>query len=352
MFNHEISQISDIVKRRMEFLSPGDKMQDLPEELWHDSFKRDMRDPNRKGGPNLRIMRLDPNDRCLTVTTQVFSKFVHPVEDRYITEREGARLQGFPDDHAFMGTLTSVRKQIGNAVPVELGSAIFRSIVKELPARDRHMCISLFSGAGGLDVALKSLGGSRLSTLAMIDNDYDCFETLVHNFGRESHIICGDLSVLDASSMLEMCGYAGEISIVYGGPPCQSFSQGGKQGGINDGRGLLIFDFVRIVDEMRPLFFLLENVSNLRGVSGGEVYQLLLERLGELGYHVTHGLLDASHYGSPQKRKRLIFVGARDDLGITPSLPHRTHGHADDMFGLEPFVTVGQALAGLPAPRK
>lgn len=74
------------------------------------------------------MIRLDPNEPSLTVTGFVFNKFVHPFEDRFITPREAARLQGFPDDLEFKGTLTSVQRQVGDAVPIELGEALFRSL--------------------------------------------------------------------------------------------------------------------------------------------------------------------------------------------------------------------------------
>ncbi|MCA9959226.1 MAG: DNA cytosine methyltransferase, partial [Anaerolineales bacterium] len=94
VYNHEPRKVGVDVQRRINALKIGQKMQDLPEELWHDSFRYYVKeDPDRKGGPNLRLIRLDPKEPSLTVTGYIFNKFVHPYEDRFITPREAARLQ-------------------------------------------------------------------------------------------------------------------------------------------------------------------------------------------------------------------------------------------------------------------
>jgi DNA (cytosine-5)-methyltransferase 1 len=130
MKNHIPRKVGAEVQRRINALGVGQKMQDLPEELWHPSFKFYVKeDPNRRGGPNLRLLRLDPQKPALTVTGFIFNKFVHPRENRFITPREAARLQGFPDDWVFEGTLTSAQRQVGNAVPVPLATALTPSLV-------------------------------------------------------------------------------------------------------------------------------------------------------------------------------------------------------------------------------
>lgn len=105
--NHVYRRVGEQVQKRIDHLGVGHKMQDLPQEMWHESFKFYMNDPNRKGGPNMRIIRLNPERPSLTVTGFIFNKFVHPFENRYITVREAARLQGFPDKLEFVGSLTS-----------------------------------------------------------------------------------------------------------------------------------------------------------------------------------------------------------------------------------------------------
>jgi len=119
--NHFARKPNTIVQQRIDLLKIGQKMQDLPEELWHESFRYYVKeDPNRQGGPNLRMLRLYPDKPSPTITGYIFNKFVHPFEDRFITVREAARLQGFPDEVKFFGTVTSTQLQVGNAVPIPL----------------------------------------------------------------------------------------------------------------------------------------------------------------------------------------------------------------------------------------
>ncbi|MFO0055974.1 MAG: DNA cytosine methyltransferase, partial [Dolichospermum sp.] len=155
--NHIARRVGEDVQKRINALKIGQKMQDLPEELWHESFKFYVKhDPNRQGGPNLRMIRLDPENPSLTVTGYIFNKFVHPYEDRFITVREAARLQGLPDDLQLQGTLTSSQLQVGNAVPVPLAKAVFQQLVKQanlLGFENRSLkALSLFSGAVGMDI--------------------------------------------------------------------------------------------------------------------------------------------------------------------------------------------------------
>ncbi|MEO0018589.1 MAG: hypothetical protein RLZZ522_1872, partial [Verrucomicrobiota bacterium] len=151
MNGHIPRKVGAEVQRRINALGVGQKMQDLPEELWHPSFRFYVKeDPNRKGGPNLRLIRLDPSRPSLTVTGYIFNKFVHPKEDRYITPREAARLQGFPDNWIFQGTLTSVQRQVGNAVPVPLARAVAQAMLAHGKANgvfagSRPRVLSLFS---------------------------------------------------------------------------------------------------------------------------------------------------------------------------------------------------------------
>ena len=101
-YNHITRRVGKEVQERIDTLKIGQKMQDLPEHLWHKSFRFYVKeDPTRVGGPNLRMIRLEPDKPSLTVTAFIFNKFVHPYENRFVTAREAARLQGFPDDLEF-----------------------------------------------------------------------------------------------------------------------------------------------------------------------------------------------------------------------------------------------------------
>ncbi len=356
IYNHQARKAGETVLNRIKALKIGQKMQDLPEELWHDSFRYYVKeDPNRKGGPNLRMIRLDPNQPSLTVTGYIYNKFVHPFYDRFITPREAARLQGFPDDLEFKGSLTSVQRQVGDAVPVELGEAIFRQLLqfakRQVPHQIQFPALSLFSGAGGLEVANRNVctaDNSHFKTIACIEIEKDRCDTLKGYFGESFPIFEQDIQDISANTLLSACNIApSDISLVYGGPPCQSFSQAGKQKGQHDPRGELIFEFLRIVKEISPPLFMMENVSNLKGIDKGRLLNAILEEMDTIGYHITYGVLNSAQYGNAQKRQRLIFLGSKKMYANSVVLPEPTHFEYLDLFGKPRFKTVLQAFIGL-----
>lgn len=359
VYNHQPRKVGEDVQRRINALGIGQKMQDLPEELWHDSFRFYVKeDPTRKGGPNLRLIRLDPDKPSLTVTGYIFNKFVHPYEDRFITPREAARLQGFPDDLEFKGTLTSVQRQVGDAVPVELGKAVFHSLLNTLtthwPYEKRFNALSLFSGAGGFDIAAEQASksfNSPIKTFACVEIEKDRCDTLRGYFKDNLRVYQEDITAINSEYILDECKiYREEVWVVYGGPPCQAFSQAGKQKGVFDPRGVLIFEFLRFIAEIRPKFFIMENVSNLKGIGNGKLLQQVLDEMKSLGYHIDARILTATHFGSPQRRQRFFFLGSREDLSVTARLPEPTHGATNGLFGLLPIRTVGDAFVDLPQP--
>lgn len=351
--NHIARQVGLDVQRRINALKIGQKMQDLPEELWHESFRYYVKeDQNRRGGPNLRIIRLNPEKPSLTVTAYIFNKFVHPYENRYISVREAARLQGFPDSLEFKGTLTSTQLQVGNAVPVPLARAVFRQITQHaeivgFKLGQNFNAMSLFSGAGGMDIGADEATG-RVKTRIAIDSWGDACDTLRGYYNGRCQVL--HQSVVDITNPLKLwqkeTGEDSRPDIVFGGPPCQAFSQAGKQKGVDDERGQMIFQFIRFVDDLSPAFFVMENVANLRGVGGGILFKEIVKRMEALGYEVTAGVLLAADYGAPQLRQRLFFVGSRRELSKV-QLPYPTHSAMPGIC-TRPCITVGEAFAGLP----
>jgi DNA (cytosine-5)-methyltransferase 1 len=364
-FSHIPRQVGPKVQQRINALKVGQKMQDLPEELWHESFRYYVKeDPTRSGGPNLRLIRLDPRRPSLTVTGYIFNKFVHPIEDRYITPREAARLQGFPDDFIFHGTLTSVQRQVGNAVPVQLATAVIEAVLahlyqhkpfglgSQLYTAGCFPALSLFSGAGGLDIGVLNARHKKtvFDVKACVELDHDCCETLRRNFGARVSVVEEDIAKLHAKRALDLCQTENELlPLIFGGPPCQAFSQAGKQNGIHDDRGKLIFDFLRIVKEVKPAYFVMENVSNLRGVAGGNLLREIQERIDAVGYNFTCNLLCAADYGAAQLRRRLFFIGVRKPY---PAVQAPIPTHVDDgesLFAKKRYVGVEEAFEGLPS---
>ncbi|MDD5356893.1 MAG: DNA (cytosine-5-)-methyltransferase [Candidatus Pacebacteria bacterium] len=353
--NHIARKVGPDSQKRINALGIGQRMQDLPEELWHESFKYYVKhDENRVGGPNLRIIRLDPQKPSLTVTGFIFNKFVHPFENRYITVREALRLQGFPDDLELKGTLTSTQQQVGNAVPVPLAKAVFEQIVKQgLKASGKKImtAFSLFSGIGGLDIGAELT--KKITTQVALDKWKDACNTLESYPKNRAKVICEDITkVTDPLKFWkEHSGVKERPDIIHGGPPCQSFSQAGKQKGLEDDRGLLIFEFLRFVEKIKPSFFVMENVSNLKGVGGGKLYRQILKRAETAGYSVTTDILLAANYGAPQMRRRILFIGSRKGYPKI-QMPVPTHEREGSLFGGQAYVSVDEAFKGLPTTQQ
>jgi DNA (cytosine-5)-methyltransferase 1 len=357
VYNHIARKVSDVVQKRIDTLKIGQKMQDLPEELWHDSFRYYVKeDPNRRGGPNMRMIRLDPSRPSLTVTGYIFNKFVHPFENRFVTVREAARLQGFPDNVKFEGTLTSTQQQVGNAVPVPLAKAIFSQILTSAQKLGFHKSIlsglSLFCGAGGMDIGADQASSEslyKIDTKVAIDIWDDACNTLRNYYRDKSNVFTFDIQKITdpLSTWRFLSGDKTSPDIIFGGPPCQAFSQAGKQKGTSDPRGQLIFEFLRFVEVLKPSFFVMENVSNLKGIANGRLYSEILEKMDEIGYNVSAEVLSAADYGAPQLRKRIIFIGCKKEIGKI-EMPAPTHAPEPDLIIPNPYKTVGEAFAGLP----
>lgn len=205
--------------------------------------------------------------------------------------------------------------------------------------------VSLFSGGMGMDVGLVQAG---LDVKVSQDFDRNCVKTMRANCGHA--VVEGDIKRLfsDDPSGAFLLGPAGlrpgEAFAVVGGPPCQSFSNAGRRLGLSDVRGTLFEEFVKAVDVVRPRFFVMENVVALGSKSMPGVLEMMLSCFDAIGYSHVHGVLDASDFGSPQKRRRLIVVGSRDGEAI--SLPRPTHSDAT-ASGLPPKTTVRKAIGDL-----
>ena len=196
--------------------------------------------------------------------------------------------------------------------------------------------ISLFSGAGGFDLGLEAVG---FEARACVDIDYHSSRTLafnrslgrrtgLHTFLNNAVVLNQGLAEISPSRLLRASRLApGEVPLVVGGPPCQSFSVFGGRKGMDDPRGLLWREFARIVRTLRPRAFLFENVAGLLTVDGGKPYSQIFDGLSNKGgdpeYRVSAHLIDAAHFGVPQFRTRLFIFGSRD--GVTVPKPQSTH---------------------------
>ncbi|MGN0707798.1 MAG: DNA cytosine methyltransferase [Faecalibacterium sp.] len=214
--------------------------------------------------------------------------------------------------------------------------------------KDTRKSISLFSGGMGLDLGLLQAG---IEIAIGQDFDAACVQTIQKN-GHKA--ILGDIRALEPEQLLSACDMTfGEPFLICGGPPCQPFSTAGKRLGINDPRGSLFREYVRIIDVIRPRFFVMENVKGLISAplkdengnnTGGKVIDVILEEFSKLNYKTVFGVLDAVNYGVPQFRERFVLIGSRDHEDIFLPIPthFQTHQNAANRW-----VTLGETIRDL-----
>lgn len=170
--------------------------------------------------------------------------------------------------------------------------------------------VSLFSGAGGLDKGFEQAG---FETVFANEYDKDIWDTYINNFPNAK---------LDTRSIVNIpSSDIPECEGVIGGPPCQSWSEAGALRGIEDHRGQLFFEFIRILQDKQPKFFLAENVSGMLAQRHSIAMGNIQELFRKSGYELHFTMLNARDFGVPQDRKRIFFVGFRSDLNIKYSFP-------------------------------
>ncbi len=170
--------------------------------------------------------------------------------------------------------------------------------------------VSFFSGAGGLDLGFKKAG---FNIIWANEFDKEIWETYKKNH-TNTFLDTRSISDINADEVPDCDG-------IIGGPPCQSWSEAGAGRGIKDKRGQLFFDFIRILEAKQPLFFLAENVSGMLANTHSEAFLNIQELFRQAGYRLTVNLVNAKDYNVPQVRKRVIFVGYRNDLNLEFSVP-------------------------------
>ncbi|BDS15700.1 DNA cytosine methyltransferase [Aureispira anguillae] len=170
--------------------------------------------------------------------------------------------------------------------------------------------VSLFAGAGGFDLGFKKAG---FTLIWANERDKDIWNTYRYNHPN---------AFLDTRSIVDIP--SNEIPNchgIIGGPPCQSWSHAGSAKGIQDKRGQLIYEFIRIVKGKQPRFFVMENVSGLLQIKHKTAFTNICSTFNQIGYTLNVKMLNAADYGIPQDRKRVFFVGLRKDLGIKYQFP-------------------------------
>lgn len=175
--------------------------------------------------------------------------------------------------------------------------------------------ISLFSGCGGLD-----LGFERAGFDIPVANEFDktIWETFKVNHPN-TNLIEGDIRQVTKTDMEQYI--QGDVDGIIGGPPCQSWSEAGSLKGIEDERGQLFFDYIRILKDFKPKFFLAENVSGMLANRHSKAVQNILQMFEDAGYTVSLTLVNAKDYGVAEERKRVFYIGFRKDLDVNFTFP-------------------------------
>lgn len=214
--------------------------------------------------------------------------------------------------------------------------------------------VDLFCGAGGFSLGLQMAGFEIELGLDFVK---DCEDTHNLNF-KNTPFICGDISDIKGSEILDRIGLKkGELTLVSGGPPCQGFSTvNGKSRFLENPKNKLFVQFVRIIDELAPTWFIMENVTGLLSMDSGRVKEAIFKAFKDIGYTIDAKVLNAVDYGVPQNRKRAIFIGNKE--GYKTEFPEPTHGNSTSQLGifgdqkLKSFVTVGETLKDITRKSK
>ena len=233
----------------------------------------------------------------------------------------------------------------------------------ERQRKNAYSCISLFSGVGGLDLGLMQAGFDHR---VFVDKDEACFESLQRNWPKVP-ILKESIENVSTAGLLETAGLDfGEAALVSGGPPCQPYSKSGfwinkrwendkekdqprKFNGLNDPRVSTLKEYLRVVREARPLAYFFENGYGLWYKTSRPALEELVRGLQEAGYSTNYKVLNSADYGVPQKRKRLILIGARDNVALKfPKPTHCSKEKLDTHLGhCAPWVSAGQAIGDL-----
>jgi DNA (cytosine-5)-methyltransferase 1 len=236
----------------------------------------------------------------------------------------------------------------------------------------RPTVISLFSGAMGLDLGFEMEGFDIRVTL---DNNPDVIKTIRKN-RPDIPLIGRSIFDVETKEILEKAKLdVGEATVITGGPPCQSFSTAGRRLSVKEKRGQCVFEFLRVIREAKPKFFVFENVTGLLSAAIkhvsfyerinkkeeelspeerlGSAFEVILEEFRNTKYGINWGIVNSADYGAPQKRKRLIILGSREGKKIL--LPPTTHASPKSLDVIcghkKPWTTLREAFKDLNDPK-
>lgn len=200
--------------------------------------------------------------------------------------------------------------------------------------------ISLFSGAGGLDLGLIQAGNE---VVWANDIDKDAVATYRENIG--DHIVCDDIKNIDIGSLPD-------ADVVVGGFPCQGFSVANRMRALDDDRNQLYKFFYSTILIKQPKFFIAENVKGILSLGKGEAIKQIVTDFEEAGYITSVNLVNMANYGVPQGRQRVLIIGQRKDLGDTMLFHFPEPTHSKDGKDLPRWISIKEAIDHFPDPDK
>jgi DNA (cytosine-5)-methyltransferase 1 len=202
--------------------------------------------------------------------------------------------------------------------------------------------VSLFSGCGGLDLGLINAGHKIIWA-----NDIDADSVATYTRNISPHIVHSPIEDVESSTIPD-------CEVVIGGFPCQGFSQANRLRFEEDERNRLYLEFLRVIKDKQPAYFLAENVRGILSLAGGEAIKKIEADFASAGYRVQKQLFNVADYGVPQNRWRVIIAGTRKDLpeDCNYTYPLSTHSNPKKIKdkSLKPWVTIGEALSNIPEP--
>lgn len=340
LYNHIAPGLSDLEWEMAKHIPAGGNWKDVPENIPSERLAQ----IRRSGGRTTYYGRLVWDKPAFTITTYFNrlgnSSNLHPEQQRMISTREAARLQSFPDKFVFYSTKTSQYKQIGNAVPPLLGRAVAETLEPHLKNKT---FVDIFAGAGGMSEGFRL---KKFELLGAVEIEKNYFETFKQNHSEtdEEFLIVGDITKKEIKDKIKSVANHKKIGLVVGGAPCQGFSYAGWRNP-KDTRNQLFKEFCEIVRDVRPEFFVFENVTGILTMRNGQAIKEIAEVFKEIGYHLNAPFkLNAEDYGVPQKRRRVFIIGSLKKIKI--GSPKILFSETDNFLPKQ--ITVKQAIYGLP----
>jgi len=342
LYNHYAAKLSELDVEMISHVPPGGNWKDIPESVPSNRLAQ----IRKSGGRTTYYGRLRWDRPSYTISTY-FNRagngcYIHPEQNRLISIREGARLQSFMDGFVFYGSRSSQYKQVGNAVPPLMARAVAETIK---PHTSKRHTVDLFTGAGGMSEGFKLAG---FDAVGGIEIERNFLETFIRNnktsHGEPASFLCEDIRKTESKNKLIEAAKKRRVGIIIGGPPCQGFSLAGWRD-VNDERNQLFRNFVEIVSDVKPDFFVMENVPGLLSMAGGKVVDEIVRSFADVGYYVNKPIrLKAEEFGVPQKRRRVFIIGSLHNARIKEPMPLFSESDPN----LPKPITVKDAIYGLP----